>query len=264
MQFLYTFFSLISLLTKKISIELKLLNSLFNFNIKERKIILTVEYMKKLDYTSSLDKKQNNYIQYQAKKPVINLKDRGKIKKSSFSLFNRNHNLELFKKSETGHKGVSSIANDFKSQKNTSTGGLKKLYNKMSNEKEKGKEQNTIINEQSINRSKLIFMENNSNLNEVQINTIFDQRNKLNNNFKLLENKRLSIIDFSIFDYYCLRKITKKKSEIELFRFGFNFYKSQMDIINFINITLLTQMMLTQQTEKKHNVLNQTIELSIN
>ena len=187
------------------------------------------------------------------------MKGKEKVKKSSFLIFNRNHNLELFKKSETIHKGISSIGNDFKSQKNASIGGLNKIYNKMSNEKE----QNTIINEQSINRSKLIFMENNSNLNELQINTIFDQRNNLNNNFKLLENKRLSIINFSIFDYYCLRKITKKKSEIELFRFGFNFYKSQMDIINFINITLLTQIMLTQQTEKKHNVLNQTIELSI-
>jgi hypothetical protein len=106
-------------------------------------------------------------------------------------------------------------------------------------------------------------MESNSHLNDIQINKIFDQRNNLINNFKLLENERLSIINFSLFDYYCLRKRTKKKSEIELFHFGFNFYKSQMDIINFINIILLTQIMLTQQTEKKQNVLNQTIELSI-
>ena len=37
MQFVYTSFALLSLLTKKISIELKLLNSLFNFNIKKEK-----------------------------------------------------------------------------------------------------------------------------------------------------------------------------------------------------------------------------------
>jgi hypothetical protein len=107
-------------------------------------------------------------------------------------------------------------------------------------------------------------MESNSHLNDIQINKIFDQRNNLINNFKLIENKSLSNIDFNIFDYYCLRKITKKKPEIELFNFGFNFYKSQMDIINFINIALLTQIMLTQRYEKKHNALNQTIELSIN
>lgn len=264
MQFIYTSFSLISLLTKKISIELKLLNSLFNFNIKERKMILCVEYKKKLEYISSLDKKRDNYIQYQAKKPIINVKDKGKYKKNSISLFNKIHNFERLKKSETGQKVISSNANDFKSQNIISKGDLNRILNNISNEKEKEKEQNTIINEQSINRSKLNFMESNSHLNDIQINKIFDQRNNLINNFKLIENKSLSNIDFNIFDYYCLRKITKKKPEIDLFNFGFNFYKSQMDIINFINIALLTQIMLTQRYEKKHNALNQTIELSIN
>ena len=37
-----------------------------------------------------------------------------------------------------------------------------------------------------------------------------------------------------------------------------------MDIINFFNIIILTQIMLTQQSDKKNNILNQTLELSIN
>lgn len=37
-----------------------------------------------------------------------------------------------------------------------------------------------------------------------------------------------------------------------------------MDIINFFNIMFLTQIMLTQKSEKKHNILSQKIELSIN
>ena len=56
MQVISTFFSLISLLTKKISLEKKLLNSLFNFNIKNKKIILCVEYQKRLDYNTTLNK----------------------------------------------------------------------------------------------------------------------------------------------------------------------------------------------------------------
>ena len=79
----------------------------------------------------------------------------------------------------------------------------------------------------------------------------------------LFNKGNCSIIDFNIFDYYCLRKITKKSTEIELFNFGLNFYKSQMDIINFFNIILLTQIMLTQKSDKKQNILSQTIELSI-
>ena len=70
MQMMYTIFGLVVLLSKKISIEKKLLNSLFNFDIKQRKIILCVEYDKKLDYHSSLKGigKEANFIQYGAKK----------------------------------------------------------------------------------------------------------------------------------------------------------------------------------------------------
>ena len=261
MQVIYTSFTLVSLLTKKISIEQKLLNSLFNFNIKKKKIILCVEYKKKLDYVSSLNKRKNNYIQYQARKSLANV--RGKGKKSSISLFNKNQNYELFKKAETGKKVISTIINENKSQNNISERGLIRIFNKMSVEKEKEIEHNSFANDQSINRSKLNLVESSSNLNEIQINKFFSQRNNINKDIKLFENKSLSAIDFNLFDYYCLRNITKKKTEIELFRFGFNFFKSQMDIVNFINIFILTQIMLTQQTEKKHNILSQTVELSI-
>ena len=267
MQVIYTSFTLVSLLTKTINIEQKLLNSLFNFNIKKKKIVLCVEYKRKLDYVSSLDKRKDNFIQYHAKKSLVNVKDKSKDKKSTASLFNKKQNLELFKKSETSNKVIPTIVNNCKSQNNFSDGGLKNIYNKISIEKEKEKEKEkehySNINELSINRSKINLAESSSYLNELQINRIFEQRNNLNNNFKLVKNKSLSNIDFNLFDYYCLRNITKKKSEIELFRFGFNFFKSQMDIINFINIFLLTQIMLTQKTEKKHNILSQMIELSI-
>ena len=65
-------------------------------------------------------------------------------------------------------------------------------------------------------------------------------------------------------DMLVLNGNINKKLEIELFNFGINFYKRQMDIINFFNIIILTQIMLTQQSEKKHNILSQKIELSIN
>ena len=72
MQLISTFFSLISLLTKKISLEKKLLNSLFNFNIKNKKIILCVEYQKRLDYNTTLNKgRDSNFIPYEAKKSII-------------------------------------------------------------------------------------------------------------------------------------------------------------------------------------------------
>ena len=116
------------------------------------------------------------------------------------------------------------------------------------------------------------MLNNEDNISPNQINNIFEENKvkRFDSNLNILQNIRVvnkgncSIIDFNIFDYYCLRNITKKGPEIELFNFGNNFYKSQLDIINFFNIIILTQIMLTQKSEKKNNLLSQTIELSIN
>lgn len=81
----------------------------------------------------------------------------------------------------------------------------------MSVEKEKEIEHNSYANDQSINRSKLNLVESSSHLNEIQINKFISQRNNINKDIKLFENKSLSVIDFNLFDYYCLRNITKKK-----------------------------------------------------
>ena len=81
---------------------------------------------------------------------------------------------------------------------------------------------------------------------------------------KQFDKGRRTTINFSIFDYYCFRKIPKKKRKIELFNFGINFYKSQMDIINVFNLLMLTQIMLTKQSNDKNNsYLNHRIELTM-
>ena len=119
----------------------------------------------------------------------------------------------------------------------------------------------------------MLNKEENSNFN--QMSEFFDRNiekkipNNLSNfnlikDFKIVDKGNCATIHFNLFDYYCLRRFSKKRTEIELFKFGINFYKSQMDIINFFNIMFLTQIMLTQKSEKKHNILSQKIELSIN
>ena len=116
----------------------------------------------------------------------------------------------------------------------------------------------------------MLFNDGYQNLNNYQIKRFVEKRGKKENpNFmkdlEQLDKGRRAKINFNLFDYYCFRKITKKNTEIELFNFGINFYKSQLDIINFFNIMILTQIMLTQQTDKKNNnnILNQTLEMSI-
>ena len=264
MQVIYTILTLIALLTKKFSVEKKLLNSLFNFNIKQKKIILSIEYEKKLDYNASFDKnkgKENCFIPYEAKKSIVS--NRGR--RNSIFFLNRNINkIPVIRNS--GSESVSVRKKGRKTQNYVSEEGLIEIFGGVSKEKER----NENIN-QSLNRSKNNMIDN-SNLNNLQINRILEKKivsQKSNFNFSMIKDKTFekgncSIIHFNIFDYYCLRKITKKKTEIDLFNFGINFYKRQMDIINFFNIMILTQIMLTQQSEQKHNILSQTVELSMN
>ena len=48
-------------------------------------------------------------------------------------------------------------------------------------------------------------------------------------------------INFNFFDYYCWRKLSRKKNDIELFKIGLSLYKKRMDIINVFTILLLSE-----------------------
>ena len=268
MQVISTIFAIISLLTKKISLEKKLLNSLFNFNIKNKKIILCVEYQKKLDYNTTLNKgRDSSFIPYEAKKSIIN------------NLRNRRNSILILDKNDTISPGLKKrLSKDNPFLKNV-RGYRNSKFNPDINEifknLSKEKEQNTNVNDQGINRSKVEMLNKEDNVNGNLISEVLDKNvekripHKLSEfnlikDFKLVEKGNCATIHFNLCDYYCLRSLSKKSTEIELFRFGINFYKSQMDIINFFNIMFLTQIMLTQKSEKKHNILSQKIELSIN
>ena len=267
MQVIYTILGLFAILTKKFNLEKKLLNSLFNFNIKQKKIILSIEYDKKLGYNSDKGK-ENNFIPYEAKKS--NLTKKNRARRNSIFLFDKNHHNMLPKMK--------------KNEKETISMGMKEMKNFNNNRSEE--EIEDIIkqvpkknpqNQNIVNLSKANMIDK-SNFSDLNINKIFEQKNIYGKNidFTLVnevmkyEKGNCAIIDFTIFDYYCLRKIRRKKTEIELFNFGINFYKRQMDIINFFNIILLTQIKLNSEKEsmsnkpsQKNNRLSQAIELSI-
>ncbi len=277
MQVLSTLFSLIILLTKKISIEKKLLNNLFNNNIKQRKIILSIEYEKKLDFNTSMDKERiKRYIPYEAKKSIPN---NGKYRRKSILFVRNNKRLSPeIKKSFTDTNFMNDKKNNIiqnnnqNPNKNKRAENVEEIFKKIKKnndiEGENEKDQSAMI-DQSINRSKvnMITKEDNLNLNNVQINKIFESKKILwsKTNLGLLkemsEKGNSPFINFNIFDYYCLRKITRRKTDIELFNFGINFYKRQMDIINFFNIIILTQILLIKNSGQKR--LSHTIELSI-
>jgi hypothetical protein len=280
MQVISTIFSIISLLTKKISLEKKLLNSLFNFNIRQKKIILCIEYEKKLDYNSPMNKRKNSaFIPYEAKKSIISDL---KYRRKSIFIYNKRAsdiNPVMKRKISLEHPSIKNLQNQNPITQDGILGIIKKISkSKFNNQHNNNTNSNSNSHDQSLNRSNMNMLNKGDNLNDNQLKTIFEPKKEryippkfsnmsLINDFRLVDKGNrgnISTINFNLFDYYCLRKITKKKTEIELFRFGINFYKSQMDIINFFNIMFLTQIMLTQQSEKKQSLLSQKIELSIN
>ena len=268
MQVLHTVFGLICLLTKKISIEQNLLNSLFNFDIKQKKILLSIEYGKKLDYNFNLDKrKPNKYILFEARKSVVSKKDR---RNCIFGL--NEHTLSplspMGKKIETDQEQeLNQLQLNMKSINKISDENLIEIIKKCPKDKKKKNFINTSINRSNNN---MLFKDDIPHLEKKQIDKIevIDQKKKKSNIniFQDLQNfdkGRRSTINFNLFEYYCFNKITKKTTEIDLFNFGINFFKRQMDIINFFNILILTQIMLTQQSDKKQNIFNRVLELSM-
>jgi len=272
MQVISTIFSLISILTKKISLEKKLLNSLFNFNIRQKKIIFSIEYEKKLDYNSPLNKRKNSsFIPYEAKKSIISsLKSRRK----SIFIYNKKQpdiiSPVMKRRITQEHPSIKNI----QMQNPITEEGIIGIIKKISKTKLKTQKDNNNNNsEQNINRSNINMLNKEDILNENHLDKMFEQKKERKHNyftdfnlikdFKFIDRGNCSTINFNLLDYYCLRRITRKKTEIELFRFGINFYKSQMDIINFFNVLFLTQIMLTQQSEKKQDLLSQKIEFNI-
>ena len=177
MQLISTIFALIALLIQNIYVEKKLLNILFNFNIKQRKIILSIQYDKKLNYLIHSEKgNENLFIPYNSSK---NLKP--------FNL-EINQNLNLKKIDILNNKSnnkFTTLFEKYNSRKNNNIQHIGKTKNNSENEeghddtqiiKSKFKiqnidEQNNNINKS--NKSKMFMLFKDDDLYELPINNIF-------------------------------------------------------------------------------------------
>ena len=271
MQLLYTVFGLISILTKKMNIEKKLLNSLFYFNVKQRKVILSIEYKKKLNYvttktfiektdnpmkdTNEISKNNNknkniNFIPYLAKKsPLIKKYSKMKSDKNNKSKF-----LLTIPRKSVSYGKDDQIHKIINGQNDASIDGF--INNSIS--------KNNYAKHTSIQPNKKVGGKKENELNKAQIDRIYIRsKSKESDNSLKFEKDQFCNIKFNIFQYYCLWKYTNKNVHIELFKFAYNFFKSQMDIINFFNIIILTQIMMKKQSNEKHDFLSEIVELSM-
>ena len=271
MQLMSTIFLFIALLTKNINVEIKILNKLFDFDIKQRKILLNIHYQQKLNYVIH---NKNGYINssilYKAKKQSIYPFIEFYQKMDNDSKHNK---IFIWKTSQNNHiKNKSNSSKNNIIENNLKCNFAQKLMNKSDQISKTDNSKNihavNINEQQNNNRSKMLMLNKDEEINDSQINNLFWKKSSkkikiiedLNSNEN--ENDLIRNIDFNLFDYFCgWVKVRNKVENIELFNFGIDFYKNQMNIVNIFNLIFLAKILIMHHAKKKKNILSQIIEI---
>ena len=229
MQIISTIFSIISIVINKIGPEIKILNGIFNFNIKKNKIMMKINSLK--DF---------NLIEFSKNSTLFSSK-----KENSKKI----NNIKIFKKLNTKSKKEDLIID-----KNDSMLPITIINNKY-DESSQNKKNNKYPDENL--KISLIAQKSNRNCRKRALSV------ECNDSFDLKKEKKefKTTINFNLLDYYCLRKLTSKMKEIELFKKGSSLYRKRMDIINVFTLLLLTEKRLLNNEDKK--IKNKEIEYFI-
>ena len=249
MQLINTVFTLLSILSKRLIPELKILNGIFNFNLKEKKMTMKIHSIKEFNtivFKKSLYFPSNKKLMNFNNKLSNNNASRNSLKvcykKNSF-------NNNLSKNSLIGmenNENNSSVVNIVNNRKHNSLLMIKEKEEKSNS---LNNSSNSPIAQERKKNNDNIKTNNNSNANgnrnyiyrvgSFYPKYISDKKNK-NSSGNILK-EFVYQINFNIFDYYCFRKLSKKKNDIELFRLGLSLYKKRMDIINVFTLLILAE-----------------------
>ena len=229
MQLMSTVFSILSLLVNKIGPEIKILNGIFNFNIKKNKMMMKIHSLK--DFT------------------IINFQ-----RKSKETIFSSNQEIinhrKDFKDQYIYNK--KSILKD-KNDKDESILPITIINNRYEETSPNNQEKRKKISKDNL-RISLVMNKSKSNTNK---NKSICSQHKLYLDEPEIEKKEKELIEsihFNLFDYYCLRKLSSKKKEIELFNKGSSLYRRRMDIINVFTLLLLTEKKLLNNEKIRNKV----------
>ena len=258
MQLLSTIFTLLSLLSSKLDLEVKILNELFNFNLKENKMTIKIRTLKDFSKLKNKDYMKNSFT---TKKTIFYQKFIKENQNNSLSINNlilNNNNFLSGKYSSnknlnTSFKNFLNLKNDNDNDNDSNNDNGNN--NNIGHTVIKG---NNMIDNPKLAKKSL----NNNNNNFVYyrpfkkgLNSKFNnnQNNNNQNNINNNQNNNMNL-KLNFFDYYCYGNICNKKDQIELFNLGTSLYKKRMDIINVFTIILLIEKILL--TIEKYELLD--------
>ena len=219
MQLMNTIFLLITALVNKLNFDLKIINEIFKFDIKENKATLKVNIFKEYNSRNNTLNKKNSFLSIRKsieEKKSIDLEDKSKnnfiTKEKDFNISEiniSNNRINNGKRNSMIKQDKYEILNSFG---------------------------NPSLNIYSIKSKAESKTKNN-----------FDLYNKFNIDIKNKDKEKLSKnddnenINLNILDYFCIRKNSKRYKYIKLFNKWYRFYKKKMDIIHFFSLITIIE-----------------------
>ena len=239
MQLISTIFSILSIIANTIGPEIKILNGIFNFNIKNNKMIIKVGSLR--DFTiKNFSFKSKDMIYFPKRKS-----------KRSAKVLNDNNNNNL---NNMSYKCFIDI------NKNEKVPPITIINNK--HDETRLNIDNDKIHKTVIPNLKISLLKDKKKNNR-DIYSLLSPQSKVSYYIKdstKQKNFEETSIHFNFFDYYCLRKISSTKKEIELFQRGSTLYRKRMDIINVFTLLLLSEKkLLNIESENKEEDLDNSM-----
>lgn len=223
MQLLYAAFSLISIFINKITNEVKIINSIFKFNIKKKRMILRFNNLKELE--------SSNVLIMPLRKSITKIKGFEFVNKSKLNLIKEVNN-------ETN------ICNsDNKNMKNTQSSNMN---SNNENFVEKININNNIKNIK--NNNKLNLYTNKIEESIKQFNEEFSMKNNLKASNDIMRDYN-DQINLNFIQYFCCKKDRKKKKQIDSFNLGIEFYRKKMDLIHYFTILLIIEKIIAKNKD---------------
>ena len=218
MNLIYLLFSFFSILINQFNLELKIINAIFDFNLKENKMVF------KLSTFNFNSLKLTNLYE----RAIISSNKSLKQYKFDFNEFRNKHKNEKNEKNEKNYNSNSYTSN------NLDNSDSKKINDTQNNNNNKIR---TLNKNMKINTKKNTFRK--SQENYPKFNLFINDREDRKNVLDFKDN-----ISINLFDYIFRRKNHNIKQSIELYNLGIGFYRKIIDIIHVFVLLLITEKVL--------------------
>ena len=248
MQLMNTAFLLFSIIVNKFNLELKILNSIFKFNLKKKKIIM------KLQKLNDWEDMRVSSIH----SPTVNFKKMTNISRHLDLLDNKSKN-SLIKENEINNISYLNLSENKNDAENKSKSIILKKIKRKSNalpfENSKMEHSNKISKKNlNLRNTQDHHKENGTNHNLLN--------SKKNNFFNEMSYKDFNDnIELNMFDYCCCHLIHEKRHKIiELYNIANSFYRKKLDVINVFNLLLLTEKNLMKNNNEFVYSINEELD----